>query len=92
MTMPLTTRIAIATLYLRFRNARRIQAERSVTYGAYSQITGSAIIATTEAWNALQSVKAIVHAELNGDRMPTPPQTLLKAAAQKPVAVLARAA
>lgn len=60
-TMPRTTRVAIATMFLRHRDMRRRHRECLATHGVESPATRAASVEEVSTWNALQSVISNVH-------------------------------
>lgn len=61
--LPATTRIAIATLYIRTRDARRLTMTTRLNQGIGSIPANDAKAAEIATWNALQAVLANVHAD-----------------------------
>lgn len=67
--MPTTTRIAIATLFLRYRNAR-VEARRAAEHLGSSHPGAIAVDGrATEIWNSLLSVRMSVDSEIADERI-----------------------
>jgi len=89
--MPTSARIAIATLYLRYRDARRQAQQARARLGRDSVVTDMRQDQSLAVWNDLVSVKTNVYAEIDGHRTPTDPKTFLSLVARRGAA-LAKAA
>lgn len=82
-TMPTAGRIAIATLYLLHRDARRQAAKSRGQLGRDSVVTDMHRDKADAVWNTLQAVRANVVADVEGHRRSMPARDFLKAAAQR---------
>jgi hypothetical protein len=68
-TLPTPARIAIATLIIRYRNARRVHARASETLGDRNVVTVGAEASLLELWNTLQALKRNLYDEQAGERV-----------------------
>jgi hypothetical protein len=66
--LPNTTRIAIATLVLRYRDERRRHRQLSETHGEGSLAAMMSDARRNELWNSIQSLRTNVHSEMDGRR------------------------
>jgi hypothetical protein len=67
--LPTHARIAIATLIIRYRDARREHARASETLGDHNIVTVGAEARRNELWNTLQAMKTNLYDEQAGDRV-----------------------
>lgn len=67
--MPRSTRVAIATMSIRHRDARRRLAEANATHGPDSPATAAARVEEVTMWNALHAVRSNV-GEMPADGSP----------------------
>lgn len=81
--MPTSTRIAIATLYIRFRDARRLSDRNRTLFGMGSVIANRARATEIATWNDLVSVKTNVYAGLDGFRETTDAKTFVSLVARR---------
>jgi hypothetical protein len=67
--LPTPARIAIATIVIRYRNARRDHARASETLGDRNVVTIAAEATVLELWNTLQAMKRNLYDEQADDRV-----------------------
>lgn len=72
--LPITTRLALATLYIRYRTAREHTQNMRRTYGTDALATRTADIAEIATWNALQAA----HENIGKGRLNTDPREFLR--------------
>jgi hypothetical protein len=88
-TMPTAGRIAIATLYLRHRDARSQAARSRRQFGRTSIVTDMHRDKADATWNDLQAVRANVLAEVDGHRRPLDARDFLGLVARRAQAIAA---
>lgn len=67
--LPTPARIAIATLIIRYRSARRDHARLAETMGDRSPSTNAADARRNELWNTLQAIRTNLFDEQMGERV-----------------------
>ena len=78
--LPTTTRLAIAKVYLRYRDAREQLSEVRDIYGSGDKRTAAASEAASAIWNTLQSILDDVANEFAEIRRPVNPKEMLTVA------------